>query len=102
MPSANEVNVVALRRSGNKEALSKYTTLGKLFLEKENGNDDYFIDGFIEYLYNLSEQIKLPGLKTAGADENDFETIIKNTECKNNPVKLTPDELLGILQKRYF
>ncbi len=102
MPSANEANVTALRRSENKEALAKYSTLGKLFLEKENGNDDYFIDGFTEYLYSLSEQIKLPGLKTAGADENDFETIIKNTECKNNPVKLTPDELLVILQKRYF
>ncbi|MBI5009758.1 MAG: iron-containing alcohol dehydrogenase [Bacteroidia bacterium] len=102
MPSANEANVKALRKSNNKETLTKYSTLGKLFLERGEGTDEYFIDGFIEYLYSLSDQIKLPGLKTAGADENDFETIIKNTECKNNPVKLSEEELLGILQKRYF
>ena len=102
MPSANETNVKALRRSQNKEALAKYTTLGKLFLDKKEGNDDYLIDGFIEYLYSLSEQIQLPGLKTAGADKNDFDTIVKITECKNNPVKLSEEELLGVLQKRYF
>jgi alcohol dehydrogenase class IV len=102
MPSANEMNVKALRRAGNQDALAKYANLGRLFLEKNEGTDDYFIDGFIEYLYSLSEQIKLPGLKAAGADEKDFDSIIKNTECKNNPVKLSEEELLGILQKRYF
>lgn len=102
MPSANELNVKLLRKRNNPEALSKYISLGKLFLEKKEGSDDYFIDGFIEYLYQLSDEIKLPGLKAAGADEKDFDTIIKNTECKNNPVKLSEEELLGILQKRYF
>jgi alcohol dehydrogenase class IV len=102
MPSANEANVKALRRSENKDALMKYAVLGRLFLKKEDGSDDSFIDGFTEYLYSLSEELKLPGLKTAGADEVDFDFIIKNTECKNNPVKLSEEELLGILQKRYF
>ncbi len=102
MPSANETNVKALRRGENKEALIKYAVLGRLFLEKEEGSNDYFIDGFTEYLYSLSEELKLPGLKTAGADDNDFDIIVKTTECKNNPVKLTEEELLEILQKRYF
>lgn len=102
MPSANEINVRVLRKSSNADSLMKYATLGRLFLEKDEGSDDYFIDGFTEYLYNLSEELKLPGLKTAGTDEADFDFIIKNTECKNNPVKLSEEELLGILRERYF
>ncbi|MBK9391561.1 MAG: hypothetical protein IPN68_15765 [Bacteroidetes bacterium] len=76
--------------------------MGRLFLDRKEGSDDFFIDGFIDRLYSISEEIKLPGLKTAGADKNDFETIIKNTECKNNPVRLPFEELLEILQRRYF
>jgi alcohol dehydrogenase class IV len=102
MPAANEVNIRLLRKGNNPEALAKYIALGRLFLKKKEGSNDYFIDGFIDYLYRLSEEIKLPGLKTAGADKSDFELIIKNTECKNNPVKLSNEELLEILQKRYF
>jgi alcohol dehydrogenase class IV len=102
MPSANEVNVRMLRKSGNNAALKKYEALGRLFLDRKEGSDDFFVDGFIDYLYQLSDEIKLPGLKTAGADEIDFDQIVKNTECKNNPVKLSNEELLEILQKRYF
>ncbi|HAM10442.1 MAG: hypothetical protein A2X05_06545 [Bacteroidetes bacterium GWE2_41_25] len=102
MSAANDLNVRNLRKNQDISALEKYKFLGKLFLDKKEGSDDYLIDGFIEYLYRLSEEIRLPGLKTAGADESDFELIIKNTECKNNPVKLSNEELLEILQKRYF
>ncbi|HUX97047.1 MAG TPA: iron-containing alcohol dehydrogenase [Bacteroidales bacterium] len=102
MASANEINIRILRKKKNEEALLKYASLGRLFLDRKEGSDDYFIDGFIEYLYSLSEEIKLPGLKTAGAEESDFTEIVRNTDCKNNPVKISPDDLLAILQKRYF
>ncbi len=102
MASANEINIRILRREKNNAVLSKYASLGRLFLDGKEGSDDYFTDGFIDYLYKLSEEIKLPGLKSSGADENDFTEIVRNTDCKNNPVKLSNDELLEILQKRYF
>jgi alcohol dehydrogenase class IV len=102
MASANEISVRLLRSDNSEEVLEKYATLGRLFLDKKEGSNDYFIDGFIDYLYGLSENLKLPGLKSSGADENDFEDIVNNTECKNNPVKLSHDDLLEILQKRYF
>ena len=102
MASANEINIRILRREKNNEALSKYASLGRLFLDRKEGSDAYFTDGFIDYLYMLSEEIKLPGLKSSGADEIDFNDIVKNTDCKNNPVKLSDEELLEILLKRYF
>jgi alcohol dehydrogenase class IV len=102
MASANDVNVRMLRKEENAAVLEKYLLLGKLFLDKKEGSDDFFIDGFIDYLYRISEELKLPGLKSAGVKENEFKEICKETDCKNNPVKLSSDELLEILQKRYF
>ena len=102
MPTANEVNVRLLRKGNNSGALAKYLSLGRLFLKKKKGSDDYFIDGFIDYLYRLSNEIKLPGLKSAGVKEEDFKVICRETDCKNNPVKLTTDDLMEILTKRYL
>jgi len=102
MPSANDLNVKLLRKVNNQEALAKYLSLGRLFLEIKEGSDDYFIDGFIEYLYQLSDEIKLPGLKSAGVKQDDLEAICQETECKNNPVKLTSEDLMEILHKKYF
>jgi len=82
-------------------ALKKYALLGRLFLGDGNRNDDYFIDGFIEYLNNLSEEMKLQGLKKAGIKEDDLSAIAEVTECKNNPVKLSPEELMEILSKSF-
>lgn len=102
MSAANDINVRLLRRDRNVPALEKYVILGKLFLEKKEGSDDYFIDGFIEYLYRLSEEMKLPGLKSAGVKEDDIKVICQETDCKNNPAKLTTEELMEILHKRFF
>ncbi len=102
MSSANEINVRALRKEGGKAALSKYAALGRLFLGEKDSCDDYFIDGFIDFLFRLSSELKLPGLKSAGADSSDFHDLVQQTECKNNPVKLSPEQLYEILDKRYF
>jgi alcohol dehydrogenase class IV len=101
MAVSNEVTVRRLRKNpGNGTALKKYALLGKIFLGQKNRNDDYFIDGFIEYLHNLTDELQLPGLKKAGITEDDLEEISLVTECKNNPVKLETDELIEILSRR--
>lgn len=101
MAVSNEVTVRRLRKNpGNGTALKKYALLGKIFLGKKNKNDDYFIDGFIEYLHNLTDELQLPGLKKAGITEDDLKEISLVTECKNNPVKLETGELIEILSRR--
>lgn len=102
MASANEVTVRELRKISNKEALSKYSMLGKLFTDVKGRSDDYYTDAFVDYLYKLSDDVGLPGLKSAGADSADFPEIVMQTDCKNNPVKLSPEALTEILTKRYF
>jgi alcohol dehydrogenase class IV len=101
MASANAVNVRELRkRKTNNAALKKYLELGRLFVNSSGYSDDYYIDSFISYLHELTEQLNLPGLKNLGIDEKSLGLICTITENKNNPVKLAPEELSEILNKR--
>jgi len=102
MASANEINVKRLRAmQDNKGTLGKYVLLGKLFLEEDRKTDSYYIDGFIDYLYSLSDKLELSGLKKAGLNEKDLREICEATECKNNPVKLSTNELFEIIKRRF-
>jgi alcohol dehydrogenase class IV len=101
MATSNEINVRALRRkSVNPEALNKYTLLGKLFLDDTGKADDYYVDGFIKYLHNLTHEFKLPGLKETGLEEQNIEMICSATEIKRNPAKLTLEDLIEIVSNR--
>ncbi len=103
MAVSNEINVRKLRAGkGNHEAMKKYAVLGRLFLGEKKKSDDYFINGFIDYLHNLTAALKLPGLKQAGVMEEGLKEISLNTDCKNNPVKLDADNLMEILTKRFI
>lgn len=100
MAAANEVNVNELRLSGsNQAALKKYAALGKIFLEEDSKSDDYYIDGFIDYLFELTDYLKLPRLRNYGLREEDFQGICLQTENKNNPVPLGAYQLNEILLK---
>ena len=101
MAITNEVNVRELRKSGNNQvALKKYAILGELFLGKKSQSDQYFIDGFIDYLHTLTHDLNLSGLHKYGLKEKDVELICTKTEIKNNPVKLAVEDLAEIVLKR--
>ena len=103
MAASNELTVKKLKKGyGTPEALAKYAFLGELFLEKKRNNQDYYIDGFLDYLNLLTDELKLPGLKEFGIKENDLEKICRITECKNNPVRLDTSDLMEILLERYI
>ena len=71
-----------------------------MFSETKDKSDNYFIDSFIQFLFKLTTELNLPGLKQYGIKEKELELICKKTEIKNNPVKLTEEDLIGILLKR--
>jgi alcohol dehydrogenase class IV len=101
MASANEINVQELRRTAvNPAAFKKYIILSELFLDEKGKTDDYLIDGFIQFLYDLTDELNLPGFKKYGIEEKDLELICRNTEIKNNPVNLDVEVLVQILNKR--
>jgi alcohol dehydrogenase class IV len=103
MAVTNEINVRELRKvNSDSAALKKYALLGELFLEQSGKSEDFYIDGFISYLHELTDNLNLPGLRNAGVIESDFKEICRITECKNNPVKLSADDLHEILLKRFI
>jgi alcohol dehydrogenase class IV len=98
MARVNEVNVRELRKKdGNGKALKKYSQLGKLFLGEGKGSDDFYIDGFLSYLFEISDELGLKILRGTGLNVKDLAEICSRTENKNNPVKLSPDQLQEIL-----
>lgn len=101
MAVTNRVNARELRvKKNNINALKKYATLGRLFLETENNSDDYYIEGFIEFLYNLTSELSLPDLSGFGLNKEALEDISMNTGNKNNPVDLGIESKMEILEER--
>jgi alcohol dehydrogenase class IV len=101
MASANSINVRELRKNHiNDKALNRYALLGRLFLDTEGRSDTYYIDGFMEYLRKLSEELRLPHLGQYGIEDKDLRAISSITELKNNPVILTTEDLTEILKER--
>jgi alcohol dehydrogenase class IV len=100
MARSNEINIRELRKNDkNHVALKKYAILGKLFIEKSGHSEVYYTDGFVNYLHNLTNDLKLPGLRKSGLDEENVSIVCSITEIKNNPVKLAFENLVEILLK---
>jgi alcohol dehydrogenase class IV len=75
--------------------------LGTSFLDQKKRPDSYYIDGFVDYLYDITDQLALPGLKKSGIQENALREIASLTDNKNNPVKLDTDDMTEILSERF-
>lgn len=101
MAITNEINVRKLLSDGSENiALKKYADLGRLFLEDENKSDEYYINGFIGFLHELTENLNLRGLKEAGVRKEDIPAISVATGMKNNPVKLEISDITEILERK--
>ncbi len=102
MGAANEVTVRKLRSlGGNENAMRKYAQLGKTFMDDELPCDENYIDGFISYLNEMTTRLHLSGRRRLGVEESAVEKICESTDCKNNPVRLSRDELTEIIYKRF-
>lgn len=98
MAKSNEINIRELRKKAvNSAALKKYADLGRLFLESAGHSDEYYIDSFIAILYKLKSDLQLTGLRKSGLSEKEVRIISRETDIKNNPVKLAEEDLAEIL-----
>jgi alcohol dehydrogenase class IV len=99
MAKSNEINLSELRKADNNQvALKKYSRLGELFLDEKGKPDSYYSEGFIQFLYKLSDELGLTGLGSYNIKETDIVSICSLTDVKNNPVKLTQENLQEILK----
>ena len=93
----------------DEKSLQFHTTILKLsslsitFVEVKPGRKGdlfYFIDAFIDKIYEWTELLKIPRLGEFGMTEDDIDGISKSADNKNNPVKIDPDGIREILLER--
>jgi alcohol dehydrogenase class IV len=99
MYASNKVTVRKLRSSGsNPHALTKYSNVGKLFCHEKKKSDDYYIDFFLSMIANWVTEMNIPRLAAAGVPTSAIKKIVEVTENKNNPVALSKEEMVEILE----
>jgi alcohol dehydrogenase class IV len=101
MGITNRVTVNKLKQNGNNNgSLEKYATLGKLFAEKENKTEEWYVDAFLGIIDKWTEMLAIPKLSEFGIKRADISKIAACTDSKSNPIKLTSDDYIAILENR--
>ncbi len=99
---AVKMNIKLLRQIGNKDNLflKKYAKVGALLSEGNEEDVEESCNHLIAKLDEWTELLKIPRLGKYHITENDLDKIVEGTGNKNNPVKLTKDQMKQILRNR--
>ena len=100
LPFVMEANIEALEsRASNSPALDRYIEVARLVTGSPAARA---ADG-IAWVRNLCGQLEIKPLAAYGIEEKDFTDIVvkarKASSMKGNPIELTHEELLAVLQK---
>ena len=99
MPAVNRVTVRKLRsQRSNDNALAKYAIIGKMFAGVENKASGYYVDFLLDTIEKWTVEMNIPRLSQGGVTSSDFTKIVNATDNKNNPVALSMEEMLEILE----
>ncbi|BCY18592.1 alcohol dehydrogenase [Leptolinea sp. HRD-7] len=102
LPYTVDINIKALMtREPENQTLERYKEIAKLL----TGNPEAdLLDGVV-FLQDLIIELKIPRLRTYGIQKDDFSTIVDKAQnassMKANPINLTTDELIKILEAAY-
>ncbi|MDF7798510.1 iron-containing alcohol dehydrogenase [Pontiellaceae bacterium B1224] len=98
LPASAELNYSAMiSRDPENPAIAKFDEAAQIILKDENGT----IEEVFDRLKGLCAQMFVPGLSEFGIKESDFPAIVAKarnaSSMKGNPIPLTDEELLSIL-----
>ncbi|NJK97230.1 MAG: iron-containing alcohol dehydrogenase [Bacteroidales bacterium] len=99
MAECAAMNIKRLKKS-KEEAFFKYSRIGRLFSKETSLSDDYYCKLLVESLFSYTEEMKIPRLSDYGVKKEKFKYIAEHTDNKNNPVFLSSDEMIEILENR--
>lgn len=102
LPFVTEANIVALQsRQPESDALRRYGEVSRLL----TGNMAAALEDGVQWLHQICSTLDVPPLRTYGFSIDDFPSLIQKasnaSSMQGNPIKLTDDELRGILQAAY-
>ena len=99
LPYVMEMNIKILRIKKLNQYLKRYVEVAKILTGKQNVN----AEDSVSWVSNLCNKLKIPKLSDFSITFNDFPEIVEKAKnassTKGNPVKLTDEKLLEILQK---
>jgi alcohol dehydrogenase class IV len=100
LPFTMEANIRALhKRERNSPALERYAEVAFLL----TGNALAKIEDGARWVLGLTRSLNIPPLGKYGVKKDDFPVIVtqaqKTSSMKGNPITLTEEELIGILEK---
>jgi len=99
MARTNKASLYNLRSTApHHPALDKYTTLGQMISDQPGKSDAWYQDHFIFALEELKNELAIPSLRDYGVIADDAPRIAGQTANKNNPAKLSTEELMEILR----
>ncbi|WP_319201979.1 iron-containing alcohol dehydrogenase [uncultured Ilyobacter sp.] len=96
------INIKKLSTDSKKNTvyLEKYAEVGRIFSGKKTLKREAACEALVDEVKRLTEVMKIPKLGRYGITEQDLDKIIEKTGNKNNPVKLTKEELKEMLINR--
>ena len=102
LPTVMEINLNALKsRASNSPALDRYDQVARLV----TGLPDARSTDGIDWVRDLCGRLEIKSLATYGIEQKDFTEIAakasRASSMKGNPVALTEEELLAVLQKAF-
>ncbi len=105
LSEATKMNIELLKEKGpaGKPVLKKHALVGALLVGKksvENGKTLEYCKVLTDTLDYWTEELKMNPLSKYGISEKDLDKIIEKTGLKNNPVKLSKENIRKILLNR--
>lgn len=99
LPYAMETNLRALAtRAPQSPALARFDELAAIVRQNQAGKQV----GLLDWLHAICEAMRIPSLSAYGIGPEDYPALAakaqKSSSMKGNPIPLTDEELIGILQ----
>lgn len=100
LATAVKATIQKLVAEGGDFSLKKYARIGALFTGCEVRETGRACERLVELLAQWTEQLNMPRLSSYGVQREDFPAIIEQSGNKNNPAKLTHEEIAAMLAQR--
>ena len=100
MGSCNKITLRKAIEHDNKQVISRYSAIGRLFTNEVNKNDTYYASLLIDIIEMFIQELRIPLLSDFGIGTEHIEKIIVSTGNKNNPIPLNSEELSEALRSR--
>ena len=102
LPYVFNCNVNAMtEREPDSAALVKYKEISKIIIKR----DDASVKDSVDWIFNLCNSLNIPRLSDLGINKKHFQTIVEKAKrassMKGNPIQLTDQELLSILNQAF-